>query len=79
MFSATQGIYTPADPASLIGGSILFAVVAALACAVPVRRAIRVEPVVALRYEQRERSRSIIPVGVASRIVRRDGQISPSA
>jgi putative ABC transport system permease protein len=51
MFSATQATYNLTDPASLIGGAIFFAMVAALACTVPVRRAIRVEPVVALRYE----------------------------
>jgi len=45
MFSATQGTYNLTNPASLIGGSILFAVVAALACVVPVRRAMCVDPV----------------------------------
>jgi len=41
----------PGDPATLIGVALLFAGVAMLACWVPTRRAARVDPVEALRYE----------------------------
>lgn len=41
----------PSDPATLIGVGALFAVVALLACWVPVRRAEKVDPLEALRYE----------------------------
>ena len=41
----------PADPTTLIGVGILFAAVALLACWIPTRRATRVNPVEALRYE----------------------------
>ncbi len=42
---------TPNDPLTFIAVPIVFAVVAAAACCVPARRAMRVDPLVALRYE----------------------------
>jgi len=41
----------PGDPATLVGVGLLFVSVALLACWVPVRRAARVDPLEALRYE----------------------------
>jgi putative ABC transport system permease protein len=42
---------SPHDPLTLTGALALLIVVALLACRIPVRRAIRVDPVVALRHE----------------------------
>ena len=42
---------TPNDPMTLIVVGALFAGVALLACWVPVRRATKVDPLEALRYE----------------------------
>ena len=42
---------TPADPTALISATILMFAVAALAGFIPARRAMRVDPMVALRYE----------------------------
>jgi putative ABC transport system permease protein len=46
-----SGTASPTDPASLIGAAAVFAVVAVLASASPLRKATRVDPLVALRYE----------------------------
>ena len=42
---------TPTDPVTFIVVPILFAVVVALACGIPARKAMQVDPLVALRHE----------------------------
>jgi predicted permease len=42
---------TPNDPLTFIAVPIAFAIVAAAACCIPARRAMKVDPMVALRYE----------------------------
>lgn len=42
---------SPADPLTFLGAAFLMIVVTLLACYIPTRRALRVDPLVALRYE----------------------------
>jgi ABC-type antimicrobial peptide transport system permease subunit len=41
----------PSDPATLLGVSVGLIFTASLACYIPARRAMSVDPIVALRYE----------------------------
>jgi ABC-type antimicrobial peptide transport system permease subunit len=42
---------SPADPLTIVGASATLVVAAILGCLIPARRAMRVDPVVALRHE----------------------------
>jgi ABC-type lipoprotein release transport system permease subunit len=42
---------TPTDPATLAAAAVLFVSIALLACSFPARRAMKIDPLVALRIE----------------------------
>jgi len=50
MKSLLYGIH-PADPLTFVAVSLLLSAIAIVACYIPARRAMKVDPMVALRYE----------------------------
>jgi putative ABC transport system permease protein len=50
MSSELYGI-SPLDPITYVGVAVVMAAVTLMACYIPTRRAMRVDPIVALRYE----------------------------
>jgi putative ABC transport system permease protein len=51
LMSSELYVVSPLDPLTYLGVVLVMAAVTLLACYVPIRRAMRVDPIVALRYE----------------------------